>query len=43
MIDTREDVSAPASHAAGRRRAAKVSATREIKSNKNMAKKCLHS
>ena len=42
MIDAREDVSAPASHAAGRRRAAKVSATREIKSSKNMAKKCLH-
>ena len=42
MIDAREEVSAPAPHAAGRRRAAKVSATREIKGSKNMAKKFLH-
>jgi ribonucleoside-diphosphate reductase alpha chain len=40
MIDAREEVLAPAPHA-GRRRTAKVSASREVKTNKAAAKKSL--
>jgi ribonucleoside-diphosphate reductase alpha chain len=42
MIDAREEVLVPVSHAAGRRRAGRVSARRENKGSKGMARKFLH-